>query len=161
MGIDTSMYEGFMHPVTLRDKYYSGYWMNLRVFIDLRNLAELKNDKSLIEKIDFAYFDMNWESLQNTVNISPEIKKNKNSLICNIFPNPAKGYVNIDLSSNPDGKFRIRIYDISGKVIQNLTCTNQKVKVSMDGMNSSFYYVLVESEVYDQFVTKLVISAEK
>jgi hypothetical protein len=133
--------------------------MNLRVYIDLRNLAELKNDKVLIEKVDQAYFDMNWKNLQNTVNIESGLSANQNNLSCRIFPNPAKKYVNIDLSSNPEGVFRIRIYDISGRVAKDLVGSNQNLKVSTIGMNSCFYYVLVESDKHQQVVTKLVVTS--
>ncbi len=154
MGVDSIIYKEFMTPVTIRDKYYSGYWMNLRVFLDIRKLAELKSDNVLVRKIDCAYFGRDWESLLVT---KPNDIVELNQPRINIYPNPARDYINIDLSSNSDSKFRVRIYNICGQIIKDFTCSNKIVKVKTDGLKPSNYFVLLESDNYKPFVTKMTI----
>jgi len=143
MGFDSSFYDQFMYPKTLRDKYYSGYWLSLHVYIDLSNIAKLKNDKNLQTKIDKAYFDMKWDDLLNYTDISENVSVGTKNISCKIYPNPVKGMVNIDLTNNPEGKFKIGIYDVSGKLINELVTKNQRVEINVVGMKTGYYYVRI------------------
>ncbi|RDV17215.1 hypothetical protein DXT99_01535 [Pontibacter diazotrophicus] len=62
--VDTSHYAFYMKPHSLHQKYDYGYWLNFYIYQDLRHVAKLKKDKSLLASIDRAYYSGKWKSLQ-------------------------------------------------------------------------------------------------
>jgi len=61
--LNTGWYSILMHPMSLREKYHYGYWLNFYLYQDLRNLGEIRQDKEFIELCDKAYYGSNWSIL--------------------------------------------------------------------------------------------------
>jgi hypothetical protein len=79
----------------------------------------------------------------------------------NVFPNPSKGSVSIDLTAVNDIEFSINIYDISGKMVrfyEHLKTTNKKSTVKLQETLSKGTYIIKiitsDNQVIDR---KLVI----
>lgn len=62
-GLSTDWYAFWKNPRTLHEKYDYAYWLNFYIYRDLRQMAQMRNDKSLINKIDHAYYSGNWSEL--------------------------------------------------------------------------------------------------
>ncbi len=58
--INTGWYANMMNPRSLREKYHNGYWLNFYLYMDLRHLGEIRQDKEFIELCDKAYFGNDW-----------------------------------------------------------------------------------------------------
>ncbi len=61
--LNTSWYAFWKQPHTQFEKYSYGYWLNFYVYKDLRHMAKLNNDESLVKKLDKAYYSGNWKEL--------------------------------------------------------------------------------------------------
>ena len=63
-----------------------------------------------------------------------------------IYPNPTQNEVTINLSSFKNEKVRIRVFDIYGKLIQDLQSTNSIEKVDFSSSKSGMYLISIESK---------------
>ncbi len=78
---------------------------------------------------------------------------NLNSLI--VFPNPAKGVCNIDLTGISDIRF-IGIFDINGKKILDLTADSNILTVDMTSFVSGVYFIKIITPDH-QYVQRFVL----
>ena len=62
-GINPNWYSNLMQPNSLREKYNNGYWLNFYIYLDLLQMAQIKNDQELVIKIDRAYYSGNWKHI--------------------------------------------------------------------------------------------------
>jgi len=46
----------------LNEKYQYGFWLGFYLYRDMRNVAEMKGDRSLKMKLDKAYYSGNWKN---------------------------------------------------------------------------------------------------
>ena len=58
--LNTGWYSNLMNPKSQREKYHFGYWLNFYLYLDLRQLGELRKDMAFVELCDRAYFGNNW-----------------------------------------------------------------------------------------------------
>ncbi|MBL7968444.1 MAG: hypothetical protein JNK09_15675 [Prolixibacteraceae bacterium] len=63
MGVNTNWYAFWQQPRNLNEKYQYGFWLKFYLYHDMRDLAKIKENKSLLLQIDKAYYSGNWESL--------------------------------------------------------------------------------------------------
>lgn len=61
--INTGWYAKLMNPANSREKYYKGYWLNLYLYLDLREKAIHSEDAAFVKAIDKAYHSGNWNGL--------------------------------------------------------------------------------------------------
>jgi hypothetical protein len=61
--LNPDWYSNLMQPNSLREKYHYGYWLNFYTYLDLLQMAQLKNDLKLIVTIEKAYYSGNWNLL--------------------------------------------------------------------------------------------------
>jgi len=61
--LNTGWYTCLMHPMSKRDHYHYGYWLNFYIYRDLLRWAELKGDTAFLMKLDKAYYGRNWDLL--------------------------------------------------------------------------------------------------
>jgi len=62
MGLNTNWYAFWKQPRTLNEKYQYGFWLGFYLYRDMRNVAEMKGDRSLKMKLDKAYYSGNWKN---------------------------------------------------------------------------------------------------
>lgn len=62
-GLSTDWYAFWKNPRTLHERYDYAYWLNFYIYQDLRQLAKMKDDENLNNKIDHAYYSGNWDEL--------------------------------------------------------------------------------------------------
>jgi len=60
----------------------------------------------------------------------------------NIYPNPADEFVNID---SPLGS-AITIFDMSGRIVDNIENTNSEIKINLNTYNSGLYTILITND---------------
>jgi len=73
----------------------------------------------------------------------------------NIYPNPTKGYFNIKFNSPDERRVSIKMYDVSGRLVQNLF--NDRAKIGMNeflltskDLSSGIYFVKIETKAYSK-----------
>jgi len=72
-----------------------------------------------------------------------------------IYPNPAKNKLNI----NTDGKeYQVRIYNISGSLVQDFSINKMTTKISLQGMPSGMYYIqFINMKAGNTAIKKLIV----
>jgi photosystem II stability/assembly factor-like uncharacterized protein len=65
-----------------------------------------------------------------------------------IYPNPAKGYVNIDVVGKTDGNISITLFNIVGSMIKNMEVIqpSKTIKVDVSNLVSGTYFVKISSK---------------
>ncbi len=59
-GLNTEWYALMMHPKSIRQHYDYGYWLNLYGYMDLVQLAQLYQNKKLLNHLDKAFVSGDW-----------------------------------------------------------------------------------------------------
>jgi len=75
-----------------------------------------------------------------------------------IFPNPAKEFVNIEISETQSNKIRISIYSISGQLVfeTNESPVRNSIMLNLDNFDTGLYFVVLNSEL-DSYSQKIYI----
>jgi Secretion system C-terminal sorting domain len=64
-----------------------------------------------------------------------------------VFPNPARGFANINLNNLPEKNNTITVFDITGKaVINQVNVTGNTVKLNIAALQSGTYFIKVFTE---------------
>ena len=77
----------------------------------------------------------------DSINYISEISENNNFTI---YPNPAKGYINITFTDN--SKKEISIINEIGKVIFKKECFETETKIKTSNLNSGIYFIIVKNK---------------
>jgi len=83
--------------------------------------------------------------LSGTVDIS---KANPGEI--HVFPNPSNGRFQVDLPKSMEGRLKIFIVDVNGKVmerIETLTASSGKIEISTVGLSPGVYYVMIADKI--------------
>ncbi|WP_300672169.1 thiol protease/hemagglutinin PrtT [Soonwooa sp.] len=74
-----------------------------------------------------------------------------------LYPNPAKDFVNVDLSSIKEKVIGFSIINNAGQVVKNIPSTNDKItKISLQGLVKGLYYIQIETEK-DKISKKIIV----
>ena len=76
--------------------------------------------------------------------------------IASIYPNPASDYVNI-VSANGEMN-SIQIYDITGKLVQNINLNDESTTLNVAAMVDATYFVRIIYKDGNMSVSKLIIN---
>src|SRR5690606_18845677 len=96
------------------------------------------------------------ENQESEFAISPEESTNKLEIkYFNLYPNPAKSFVNIDYLIHPEVKTTIIISDGSGKTMINQTVESVSNRIDLSNLQAGMYFVRSINE--DFSVTKKLI----
>ena len=93
----------------------------------------------------YYYFFYDWEVKENDIvcnssrvpatafNSTTGITNNINSVVWNTYPNPASGYLTVELPSLPENS-KLELIDVTGKKVweQNIGSTNKSSIISID-----------------------------
>lgn len=113
-------------------------------------------------QLSFTFGEMIIETVSSSSNIitqgfqQPEqenvgIEETKNKLQVNLYPNPSKEFLNIDLSEK-EFEITLIIYDASGKIIMEQLIPHWQRKVTLNlNSFSSGYYILNLTSVDNQY----------
>lgn len=125
-------------------EYYDFTVSNLPIFVHAslwfgqENTQNPRNDFSLVLSIDTKTSSISTEELLST----------------NIYPNPANGFVNIELP-NEVVKADISIVDATGRIVLNTSVENNSTQVDVSALDMGTYFVRISAD--DKFATKTLI----
>lgn len=66
LGVDPSWYSFYLKADSVQEKYTRGYWLSLYLFLDLLEVAELKEDSLLKEQVMKAYYSGDWSLVKGS-----------------------------------------------------------------------------------------------
>jgi hypothetical protein len=81
----------------------------------------------------------------NVLPVSVEEPENENSLI-KVYPNPAKDFLNINISPSVHGKFTIRLFHNNGKLIEQKESSVNQSKIEIFNYASGIYLYEIFNE---------------
>lgn len=61
-----------------------------------------------------------------------------------LYPNPANDYIMIDFSSQMQNNYEIKLMDLLGNTLIQSICTEDKTKISLQGLNNQLYILQVK-----------------
>ena len=62
----------------------------------------------------------------------------------NFYPNPSKGFLNIEIKNNPSKNNSLFIYDITGKIVKQLSFENNSTSlenINLKDLNTGVYFL--------------------
>ena len=71
---------------------------------------------------------------------------NNHEIQLHIFPNPTKGLLNINVSGTTFQNERMRIFDLSGKIVREMNLMGNQTQVDLQDLNSGIYFVQIGNE---------------
>ena len=111
--------------------------------LDCDNSMEIggwEGDRALIVPSKDTVLYHKFSSCETPVGIA---KKNVESFVdLNVFPNPCKGILNIDISSFSNESI-IEVLDITGKTVKNFKSLSKDVSIDLSDMPSNVYFIKV------------------
>jgi photosystem II stability/assembly factor-like uncharacterized protein len=79
---------------------------------------------------------------------------NATGTMLEVYPNPAKTFFTVRSPQSAD-RIQIKIFDVSGKIVKEVTLKRQEVRISLDGVKNGVYFVKVGDEMVKE---KLVVT---
>lgn len=92
--------------------------------------------------------------LQDPPAIEQETNRITNLPTLEIYPNPAKSYLNVHLPQTANS-IPLKIYDVSGNLIKQIEVSQRATRVSLSGINPGVYFVQAGSAT---IIRKLIIT---
>lgn len=99
-----------------------------------------------------AYFypqdETNYNNAEAVVYINVLLNTALHSLVnnnLNIYPNPAKDFVNIDALED---RFNYRIIDIHGRILISGVSTSEKFRIDLSELVPGIYYIIIDNKKY-------------
>lgn len=80
------------------------------------------------------------------------------SLSIEVYPNPAKDVVYIDIAGLTKVSGKINIIDVVGRVVQTVICNDAHIEINTEQLNMGLYTVLFVAENGDKLQSKLLIN---
>jgi hypothetical protein len=81
--------------------------------------------------------------------------ENFDSIIFNVYPNPTKGLINIDLSKGSDSKSKMLITDALGRIVMSQDLAQGNNSIDLSSYQKGVYIINVQSDGLTQ--TKKII----
>lgn len=137
--------EGFFSSSLTQD-YWTNQIVKIHYYSNLKpkkiSIVALSSANATILDGSLGYAKIGSELYLDNLKLSTEIDKPKElDYVINVFPNPAKEYINI-ISSNPTEQL-IRIYSLTGKLVLETSFTSKtKIDISTLPTGTYIYNVL-------------------
>jgi hypothetical protein len=107
-------------------------------FLDFGRVAKF----NMFGKIDGEWQDAGFVNFYYSDSVYVSIKPDKKVNTLNVYPNPAKDMISVDLPTNEPCE--VNFYDVSGKLVfQNNQATQKNIDIST--LNKGFYLVQISS----------------
>lgn len=100
------------------------------------------NARIMVKAVNNIYFAVNAAKLNITKSLAVNESSSDNGFA--IYPNPAKGEVNISLTSGAKGA-TYQIFDLSGKLISNGYLDSAKTKVNIATLKTGTYRIVISN----------------
>ena len=71
-------------------------------------------------------------------------KKGHGKLV--VYPNPARGFINISLSDRNQSRTQVQLYDLNGRLVQEVSIVNASGKIHLINLPQGMYVVKAISE---------------
>lgn len=109
-----------------------------------------------IIKIDSTYCDTTEQYCRDVLT---EIKtENRNTQSFELYPNPARGEVFIDLTNPSETIYRVKMFEVSGRLIKEVVlASGEKNSVSLTDVNAGIYFVSLYAEQRCVATKKIVV----
>lgn len=62
-GVETLWYAKLMRPMSTRQKYNNGYWLQFYLYNDMRHVLKSRGDDEGVRRLDVAYYSGRWDML--------------------------------------------------------------------------------------------------
>jgi hypothetical protein len=84
---------------------------------------------------------------------------NANQLVANVYPNPAKDYLMVELPSLNES-FEVRIIDIIGNTLtmKNFDKNNIEAKIELNSLKSGIYFAKIKTQTNKVLIKRFVVS---
>ena len=73
-----------------------------------------------------------------------------------ISPNPAKDFINIDITKTDNEVLNILITDLAGKIVQSLKSSQKSIKIATAGIAKGLYFISIKNN-NNSFTQKIII----
>lgn len=109
----------------------------------------------------FSYdgtFDLDYASAVFEADIVNSLENSEGTALLNLFPNPARDYMILDITQSQAGNLSLSIYNALGKVVQTETLAgnNQtRHEISLAAYKPGVYFITIETP--NQLITKKLI----
>ncbi len=95
--------------------------------------------------------NLNWFQLEKTTSVN-DIKEEKVS----IYPNPASERVNIRIPNTLYELIKIKVYNLKGNLVKQLSGTGNEFTIKTSGLNSGVYFLHIQGQSFN-ITQKLII----
>ncbi|MBK7183785.1 MAG: T9SS type A sorting domain-containing protein [Bacteroidetes bacterium] len=83
---------------------------------------------------------------ENVLTAENTIVNKNNSIEIKIIPNPSNGIFSIESNSNENSAFQIKLYDILGNLVSNLSMTENLLNINLTNQSKGVYYVEIKND---------------
>ncbi|MBN2758315.1 MAG: aryl-sulfate sulfotransferase [Bacteroidales bacterium] len=125
------------------------------------SITEVDSDNNIVFEIYFDDFNIIYRSHRykwgddSYTSITDNLADNK---YCNIFPNPTKDIIHIQLSDNQSKVSSISIYDINGRLIKNFDYeieNKELLSLNVNDLNEGLYFLKIQTD--KQIITEQIV----
>ena len=93
--------------------------------------------------------------------ITSQININNTILTTNLYPNPAKDFLNIDLDLTENESSTIELYNSEGKLIKTLfhektLAGKYTIQFNLNALTQGTYFIIIKTETGNQIVKKFI-----
>ena len=86
------------------------------------------------------------------------IETNLEKLTINLYPNPARDEITMDISGTPNGRVTVKLISIDGKTLWSKVCQyhmQRQETINLKGIAKGKYYIIVETA--DEIIVESLI----
>jgi hypothetical protein len=145
---------------TLFDEILADVYVNLGGDFTLITESQIETLSGLTEGSTYAagyakyiltrYFSQNFESSACPVSrysqrIKPDIVENADSNTLEVYPNPARHWITIEINGNENALSSIEIFDLTGKRVLKKEIESQIAQIDVSLLNKGYYIIKVVS----------------
>lgn len=157
---DTGMYKFKIKAINC----YGLNWWALPNSFTPGNLKITGPDGSLIPMKNYAYtgqahddFGCEYVAYFSVDSQDADVKEfAKNDF--KIYPNPARGYINLDLGENANMPFQISLHDLQGRTVYSTTSNTNQTQIPVSQLSDGVYFLNFKDSNNTKHVEKVIVT---
>ncbi|MCF6133382.1 FG-GAP-like repeat-containing protein [Flavobacterium wongokense] len=156
-GVDTWQ----MREITAQNSFQSQN--DLRVHFGLGNATtiqtlSIKYPSGILETFSNVGINTFYSNIENSGNLLA-VESNEIQKPFSIYPNPAKGFLNITFDGNVEEPLKVSLIDMKGKLLKtiNYQIEGNSIKIPTDELNIGTYLIKIEGQSFN-YSTKFIKS---